>query len=88
MSRLDDVRLVHEEYASERGLEGRRAAYRESEGDDPRELAFAAVSEVRPADVLEVGCGPGELAERIGRDVEVPIVARRHTAVFVAEKAR
>ena len=75
MSRLDDVRLVREEYASERGLEGRRAAYRETEGDDPRELAFAAVSEVKPADVLEVGCGPGELADRIGRGLGARVVA-------------
>jgi SAM-dependent methyltransferase len=75
VSRLDDVRLVREEYASERGLEARRAAYREAEGDDPRELAFAAVAEVDPAEVLEVGCGPGELAERIGRELDATVVA-------------
>lgn len=75
MSRLDDARLVREEYASERGLEARRAAYRDAEGDDPRELAFDAVAEVAPAAVLEVGCGPGELAERIGRELGASVVA-------------
>jgi SAM-dependent methyltransferase len=75
VNRLDDARLVREEYASERGLEGRRAAYRDAEGDDPRELAFAAVAEVERAAVLEVGCGPGELAERIGRELGVAVVA-------------
>jgi SAM-dependent methyltransferase len=75
VSRLDDARLVREEYASERGLEGRRAAYKEAEGDDPRELAFAAVAEIKPADVLEVGCGPGELAERIGRELGATVLA-------------
>lgn len=75
MSRLDDARLVREEYASERGLEARRAAYRDAEGDDPRELAFRAVAEVESAHVLEVGCGPGELAERIGRELGAAVVA-------------
>jgi SAM-dependent methyltransferase len=75
VSRLDDARLVREQYASERGLEARRAAYRYAEGDDPRELAFAAVAEAEPAHVLEVGCGPGELAERIGRELGATVVA-------------
>ncbi len=38
---------------------------RVEEGDDPREFAFAAVAEVKPGKVLEVGGGEGELAERI-----------------------
>jgi SAM-dependent methyltransferase len=75
VSRLDDARLVRDEYASERGLEARRAAYRDVEGEDPRELAFDAVAEVEPAEVLEVGCGPGELAERIGRELGATVVA-------------
>jgi SAM-dependent methyltransferase len=75
VSRLNDARLVREEYASERGLETRRAAYRHAEGDDARELAFAAVAEVEPAQMLEVGCGPGELAERIGRELRTAVVA-------------
>jgi SAM-dependent methyltransferase len=75
VSRLDDARLVREEYATERGLEARRAAYRDADGDDPRDFAFDAVAEVEPSAVLEVGCGPGELAERIGRELGASVVA-------------
>jgi SAM-dependent methyltransferase len=75
VSRLDDARLVREEYATERGLEARRAAYRDADGDDPRDFAFDAVAEVEPSVVLEVGCGPGELAERIGRELGAEVVA-------------
>jgi SAM-dependent methyltransferase len=63
--RLDDPEAVRREYASEAGLLGRRAAYRETTGPDAREVAFEAVAEMRPRRVLEVGCGPGELAARI-----------------------
>ena len=47
MSALDDPRLVREEYATERGLLGRRAAYDYATGPDAREVAFAAVVESR-----------------------------------------
>lgn len=66
MTRLDDPAAVAAEYASECGLEGRRAAYRYADGPDSPALAVEAVLEVRPRRVLEVGCGPGEAAERIG----------------------
>jgi SAM-dependent methyltransferase len=72
---LNDPALVRAEYADERGLLGRRAAYEHADGPDPRELAFAAVEECRPTTVLEVGCGPGELAERIGRELNADVVA-------------
>jgi SAM-dependent methyltransferase len=62
---LNDPAGVAAEYASERGLEGRRAAYRYAKGPDAREMALAAVAEAAPAEVLEVGCGPGELAVEI-----------------------
>ena len=55
----DDVAV---QYASEANLEARRSLYAHTEGSDPREVAFAAVAEVSPSDVLEVGGGPGELA--------------------------
>jgi SAM-dependent methyltransferase len=67
--KLNDPAVVREEYASEAGLEGRRAAYRYAEGPDAREVAFAAVAEAAPERVLEVGCGPGELAERIEQEL-------------------
>jgi SAM-dependent methyltransferase len=72
--RLNDPRVVREEYASERGLEGRRAAYRFSTGPNAVEMAFEAVAEVSPRRVLEVGCGPGELAARIRDEQAAEVV--------------
>jgi len=73
--RLNDPELVAREYASERGLEGRRAAYRYDEGPDPREMAVEAVAEAAPGRVLEVGSGPGELSERIQLELNADVVA-------------
>jgi SAM-dependent methyltransferase len=74
---LNDPRLVAEEYASEKGLEGRAAAYAPElvEGPDARLLALDAVAEASPRRVLEVGCGWGELAEWIARDTGAEVVA-------------
>ncbi len=72
---LDDPERVRSEYASELRLEQRRAAYRWSEGPDPREVAFAAVAEVSPRRILEVGCGPGELAARLAAELRADVVA-------------
>lgn len=72
---LNDPASVAREYASERGLEGRRAAYRYAEGPSAPELAFEAIVEARPARVLEVGCGPGELAARVAEEVGADVVA-------------
>ena len=73
--RLDDPAFVREQYADESGLEARRAVYAGAEGTDARDVAFAAVVEGAPERVLEVGCGPGELAERIGRELGAKIIA-------------
>ncbi|MEO5574664.1 MAG: class I SAM-dependent methyltransferase, partial [Gaiellaceae bacterium] len=62
---LNDPATVADEYSSERGLLGRRDAYRYAEGPDAPSLAVEAVLEVQPRRVLEVGCGPGEASERI-----------------------
>jgi SAM-dependent methyltransferase len=72
---LDDPAVVRAEYSTERGLEARRAAYRYSTGPDVPGMAFAAVAEVRPARVLEVGCGPGELSARIAQELGAEVVA-------------
>ncbi len=73
--RFDDPEAVARDYADERGLEGRRSAYEHSEGPDAREVAFAAVAEVAPRRVLEVGCGPGELAARFGSEIGARVAA-------------
>ena len=43
--RLDDPTSVREEYATEQGLAGRKAAYRFAEGPDARQVAFEAIAE-------------------------------------------
>jgi len=71
----NDPAFVAREYATELGLLGRRAAYRYSEGPDPRELTFQAVAAFAPERVIEVGPGPGELSERIQRELGARVVA-------------
>jgi SAM-dependent methyltransferase len=73
--RLSDPEVVAREYADEHGLAARKAAYRWAEGPDARETAFAAVAEVRPRRFLEVGCGEGELAERVQAELGCEVVA-------------
>ncbi len=75
MRRIEDSDYVREQYEREDQLRARKAAYARAEGDDPRELAFQAVAEVRPRRVLEVGAGEGELAERIVQELGAELVA-------------
>src|SRR5262249_29767729 len=79
--RLNDPELVAAEYADESRFAVRAAAWDASTGPDPKELALAAVAEVAPRTVLEVGAGRGELATRIAADV-----GARVTAVDVSER--
>lgn len=72
---LNDPELVRREYADETGLAARKAVYTEITGPDARELVFMAVAEVAPETVLEVGCGEGELSERLQRELGVEVVA-------------
>lgn len=72
--RPDDPRLVATQYATEAPLESRRSIYARAEGQDPRELAFAAVAETSPRRVLEVGGGPGELSARIAAELGAEVV--------------
>jgi SAM-dependent methyltransferase len=67
--KLDNPLVVQWEYASEERLASRNATYRALvEGVDPEALTFELVAARAPRDVLEVGCGMGELAERIGKE--------------------
>ena len=52
----------------------RMAVYRWADGPDAPELASTAVAEARPA-VLEVGCGTGDLTERIAAELGAEVVA-------------
>ncbi len=73
--RLNDPTLVRREYEDESRLLGRVSAYRFADGADARRVAFDGVAEVKPRRVLEVGCGTGELAERLIRELGVELVA-------------
>lgn len=75
MVELNDPTVVRDEYATERGLVARRAAYRFSTGPDAPGMAFEAVAEACPERVLEVGCGPGELSARISEEVGADVLA-------------
>jgi SAM-dependent methyltransferase len=81
--RLDDPVYVREQYATEHGLAARKALYDEVAGDDARELALDAVREASPRSVLEVGCGEGELATRIGEELDVELLAVDQSARMV-----
>jgi SAM-dependent methyltransferase len=72
---LDDPALVREEYADETRLATRKRANEFGEGPDAREIVFAAVKEARPGRILEVGCGEGELAEQMARELDAAVVA-------------
>ncbi len=74
--RLNDPELVAREYEDESRLAVRRRAWREFlEGENADDWTFRAVAEYRPRHILEVGCGWGELAERMTRELEAEVVA-------------
>lgn len=72
---LDDPSFVREQYADETRLAVRKRAHASGEGPDAREVVFAAVRDGRPSRILEVGCGEGELAERMSRQLQAEVVA-------------
>jgi SAM-dependent methyltransferase len=72
---LDDPSYVREQYADETRLAVRKRAHQFGEGPDAREILFAAVRDAQPRRILEVGCGEGELAERMSRELDAEVVA-------------
>ena len=76
MTRLDDPRLVADEYADDARLRRRAAAFTGvATAVDARVPLVAAVAEAQPHSVLEVGCGWGELAEWVGRETGAEVTA-------------
>jgi SAM-dependent methyltransferase len=73
--KLNDPKLVRDEYASEERLQALRSIYTDIEGPDPREETFRAIAELVPQRILEVGPGPGELSERMARELGARVVA-------------
>jgi SAM-dependent methyltransferase len=80
---LNDPEVVREQYASEAGLAARKGIYVDVTGPDAREIVFKSVAEVQPATVVEVGCGEGELAQRMQRELAVQLVAIDQSARMV-----
>jgi SAM-dependent methyltransferase len=70
---VNDPELVREQYAREDNLRARQALYEEKEGPDAREAVWDALAELAPRRVLEVGGGPGELAERMQRELRAEV---------------
>lgn len=74
--RLNDPEVVRREYACEDRFLARRVVFREYvEGPNAEDVAFEAVREAVPEDVLEIGCGPGEFAARLRDQLGVHVVA-------------
>jgi SAM-dependent methyltransferase len=81
--RLDDPKLVRAEYEDETRLAVRQAAHESGEGPDALEMVIAAVAEVRPRRVLDVGCGQGELAQRIATELHAEVTGVDQSARMV-----
>lgn len=61
----NDPDVVRREYADETGLSARSSIWSRRTGPRAQDVAFEAVLAGAPRRVLEVGCGRGELAERL-----------------------
>jgi SAM-dependent methyltransferase len=65
----DDPAMVSEQYAREDNLQARRNLYEDVSGPHAPDVLWQTITEWRPRSVLEVGGGPGELAERMQREL-------------------
>ena len=75
MSSLHDPEVVREDYATEERLLARRSLYDSRVGPDPHELLWREILAAAPGRVLEIGPGPGELSERMQRQLQANVVA-------------
>src|SRR4051812_8359411 len=83
MTSLNDPEAVRRDYADEKRYAARMAKQETATGPDPYDVVFAAVAEQEPRDVLEVGCGRGELAERMSRELAARVIALDQSARMV-----
>jgi SAM-dependent methyltransferase len=65
----DDPAMVSEQYAREDNLQARRNLYEDVSGPHAPDVLWQTITAWRPRNVLEVGGGPGELAERMQREL-------------------
>ena len=75
MSALNDPEAVRPEYADESRFAVRAGAWARSDGPSAVAMSRAAVAQVEPGRVLEVGCGRGEAAEWIARETGAEVIA-------------
>jgi SAM-dependent methyltransferase len=61
----NDPDVVRREYLNESGLTGRASLWTRRAGPQPQDVAFEELTGGTPGNVLEVGCGRGEFAERV-----------------------
>jgi SAM-dependent methyltransferase len=66
---LDDPETVKKQYAREDGLRARRRLYEEISGPHAPDVLWQTLVEWSPRRVLEVGGGPGELSERMQKEL-------------------
>jgi len=67
--RYDDPAHVQEQYEREDNLRARQSLYEEVEGPNALEVLWQTLVEWKPRLVLEVGGGPGELAQRMQQEL-------------------
>jgi len=72
--RADDPAYVREQYVTEAGLAARASIYGTG-GVDARDIVLRELERVQPERLLEVGCGWGELAERMADELGCAVVA-------------
>jgi SAM-dependent methyltransferase len=74
--KLDNPLLVRWEYASEERLAKRNEIFRALiQGTNPEDVALDAVAEAKPGRVLDVGCGPGSLSQRMRDELGADVCA-------------
>ena len=83
MNSLNDPEAVRKAYADEKRYAARMAKQETATGPDPYDLVFAAVAEREPRDIVEVGCGRGELAARMSRELSAHVIALDQSARMV-----
>jgi SAM-dependent methyltransferase len=74
MNWLNDRATVAEQYASEANLRARQALYTEVEvAEHPHDVLRRLITDREPKRVLEVGGGPGELAQWMQQDCDASV---------------
>jgi SAM-dependent methyltransferase len=73
VNQLNDPAVVASQYATEENLRARQALYEKTTGPHPHDVLWSVLSDLSPRHVLEVGGGPGELSERMLKELGVTV---------------